>query len=191
MYSQKRNCAASVPFPTFMVLWTIYTFPESSTYLAAAKETYRSWNYINLSQIQYISVELGRRHYNSVLEITRLHSFISRNTSIGTWHLYLIINGPSFAVHPLVHLLIGYMDGTNLCAQSTNALAKAERIWKLTGPRSPSFRVPRNLSKHMDRQARTGDTVLVKSREVGAKHCLVRWGGGKDDRKENTLARLG
>jgi hypothetical protein len=43
-------------------------------------------------------------HYNSVLEITRLHSFISGNTWMGTRHLYWILTGPSFAVHPRFHL---------------------------------------------------------------------------------------
>jgi hypothetical protein len=38
-----------------------------------------------------------------------------------------------------------------------------ERI-NIRGPRSSSFLVPRNLSNHMDRQAHTGDTVIVKSR---------------------------
>ncbi len=47
----------------------------------------------------------------------------------------------------------------------------------------------------MDKQARTGDTVSVKSRQktdIGAKHCRGGWGGrrGKDDRKQNTLAPL-
>jgi hypothetical protein len=32
--------------------------------------------------------------------------------------------------------------------------------------RSSSFWLPRNLSNRMDRQARTGDTVLFKSREM-------------------------
>jgi hypothetical protein len=53
------------------------------------------------------------------------------------------------------------------------------------------FGLPRKLSNHMGRQARTGDTVSVKSREmisIGAKHCHGGWEeGGKDDRKQNTL----
>ncbi len=47
-----------------------------------------------------------------------------------------------------------------------------------------------NLSYHMDRQARTGDTLLVKSREMTDRTQTLRWwlGGrmGKDDRKQNT-----
>ncbi len=31
---------------------------------------------------------------------------------------------------------------------------------------------------HMDMQAFTGDKVLIKSRQVGAKHCLGGWGKG-------------
>ncbi len=44
------------------------------------------------------------------------------------------------------------------------------------GPRSSSFWLPRNLSHHMDRQAHTGDTVLVERErwQVGAKHCQRR-----------------
>ncbi len=86
--------------------------------------------------------------------------------------------------------------------------------WKLRGPRSSSFWVPGNLSNHMDRQARTSDTVLVRVErwQEGAKHCSGGWGGvgvsksremtgrsqtlqwwlggsrGKDHRKQNTLA---
>jgi hypothetical protein len=53
--------------------------------------------YLNRSQIH----ECGNwetEHYNSVLEITRLRSFISDNTEIGTRHLYGILIGPSFSV---------------------------------------------------------------------------------------------
>jgi hypothetical protein len=43
----------------------------------------------------------------------------------------------------------------------------------------------------MDRQARTGDTVLVKSREMTGKGLTLPWvaGGeeGKDDRIQNTF----
>jgi hypothetical protein len=38
-----------------------------------------------------------------------------------------------------------------------------------------SFLVPRNLSHHMDRQARTGDTVLVKSREITGRSQTLTW----------------
>jgi hypothetical protein len=43
----------------------------------------------------------------------------------------------------------------------------------------------------MDRLARTGDTVLVKSREIGSEHFRGGWGEkGKYDRKQNTLTPL-
>ncbi len=52
--------------------------------------------------------------------------------------------------------------------------------WILRGSRSSSFWVPRNLSHHMIRQAqaatRTGDTVLVKSRDMtGRAQTLSCW----------------
>ncbi len=51
----------------------------------------------------------------------------------------------------------------------------------LRGPRSSSFWVPRNLFHHMDKQARTGDTVLVTtSREMtGRTQTLPWWLGGE------------
>ncbi len=48
----------------------------------------------------------------------------------------------------------------------------------------------------MARQARTGDTVLVKSREMGGRSRILPWwlvgggGGGHDDRNHNKLAPL-
>ncbi len=45
-------------------------------------------------------------------------------------------------------------------------------------PRSSSFFIPRNLSNHMDGRACTGDTVLVRSREMtGRGQTLPRWLG--------------
>ncbi len=55
----------------------------------------RSWKYINLSQI-YECRNWETEH--TVMEITRLHSFLSVNTIMGTRHLYWILTGPSFAV---------------------------------------------------------------------------------------------
>jgi hypothetical protein len=59
--------------------------------------------------------------------------------------------------------------------------------------RSSSFWVPRNLSHHMIRQARTCNTV--ESREfIGRAQTLPWWLGrgrrGIDDRKQNTVAPL-
>jgi hypothetical protein len=45
----------------------------------------------------------------------------------------------------------------------------------------------------MDRQARTGDTLLVKSREMRDEPntaMVAGGGGGKDDRRKNTLTLL-
>jgi hypothetical protein len=54
--------------------------------------------YIYLSDIQYESRNWETEHYNSALEIRRLHRFISGNKKMGTRHLYWILTGPSFAV---------------------------------------------------------------------------------------------
>jgi len=47
--------------------------------------------------------------------------------------------------------------------------------WILRGPRSSSFWVPRNLSQKMVRQARIGDTALVKSREMTGRTQTLPW----------------
>jgi len=52
---------------------------------------------------------------------------------------------------------------------------------------SSSFWLPRKVSYHMDRQARTGDSVLVKSREMtGRSQSLPGWlGKGEVKTTEN------
>ncbi len=78
MYSQKRNCTPSLS-PSSSVCERFIYSQDRSTYLAAAKQTDRSWKYINLSQI-YECRNWETEHYNYFLEIMRLHSFISGNT---------------------------------------------------------------------------------------------------------------
>ncbi len=78
------HCTASFPIPAFMFLWAIYIFPGSVCLFAATKHECGNWE---------------TEQCNSVLEITRLRSFISGNTEIGIRHLYWILTGPSFEVH--------------------------------------------------------------------------------------------
>jgi hypothetical protein len=61
-----------------------------------------------------------------------------------------------------------------------------QRVWDTNRPTFVFFLAPRNLSNHMDRQAR-GVTVLVKSREMTCRSQTLRRllgrRSGKDDRK--------
>ncbi len=57
---------------------------------------------------------------------------------------------------------------------------KPREDWILRGPRLSSFWLSQNLYNHVDRQARTGDIVLVKSREMTGRSQTLPWrlGGG-------------
>ncbi len=78
MCSQKWNCGLVHLCYSCICEWFIYS-QNQSAYLAIAKFADRSWEYINHLQI-YECGNWETKHYNYVLEITRLHSFISENT---------------------------------------------------------------------------------------------------------------
>ncbi len=88
-YSQKRNCAASVPLPAVhsCVCEPFIYSQDLSTYVAAAKQADRSRKYINLSQIHECR-NWETDHYNSVLERTTqaaqfyFWEYINRNQTL-------------------------------------------------------------------------------------------------------------
>jgi hypothetical protein len=98
MCSQKKELRVLSPNSYIHVSVSDLYIPKIGPHiLTAAKQTDRSWKYMNLSQI-YECRNWETKHYNYVLEIRRLHSLISGNTKKGTRHLYWTLPGPSFAV---------------------------------------------------------------------------------------------
>ncbi len=98
------NCVASFTISTFMYLWAICIFPRSvlGRPIVGIYKSHECGNW-------------ETEHYNSVLEITRPHRFISWNTSIGTRYLYWILTGPSLA-----------------CGVTNNAWASNAAFWSYT-----------------------------------------------------------
>jgi hypothetical protein len=84
-------------------------FQDRSTYWLQQNIWDRSWKNINLSQI-YECSNRETEHYNSVLEIKRLHSFISGNTEMGT-RIYI-------GFSPALHLNCGSGGCARFCMRS-------------------------------------------------------------------------
>ncbi len=56
---RKKNCAAIVPVPTYMFLWTIYVFPWSiCLFCCRTLGMDRTWEYIGRSH-RHMNVEIG------------------------------------------------------------------------------------------------------------------------------------
>ncbi len=61
------------------------------------------------------------------------------------------------------------------CSKIPALKSKVREDCILRGPRLSFFKLPRNLSHKMIRQARIGDTVLVKSREMPSRTQTLPW----------------
>ncbi len=97
VFWEMKRCGLIPNSYSHVHLWAIYIFPGSVCLFCCSEIGRPSWKDINRSQIhEYGNWET--EHYNSVLEKTRPHSFISGNTSIRTVHLYKILIHASFAV---------------------------------------------------------------------------------------------
>ncbi len=72
MYSQKWNCTASFPSPTFMYLWAISLLFPGSICLLVCRKMDRQILGIYKSLTDTWMWKLGDRHYNSVLAVSFL-----------------------------------------------------------------------------------------------------------------------
>ncbi len=83
-YSQKRNCAATVPIPKFMFLWAIYIFPWSvCLFYCLTIGMDRTWEYID------------RSHRHMLVDRGRAIPFLGKHKSKFLCSVVEILTGPS------------------------------------------------------------------------------------------------
>ncbi len=127
MCSSSGNCAASVPIFTFMCQWwwSIYSQDRSTNSKIA-----------NLSQI-YECRNWDIEHYNSVLEIRRLHSFISSNTNklLVYWKfiqyrsmVYELLNGKNPPTSPEICASVGKEIWENMYLENPRIIRRPASV---------------------------------------------------------------
>ncbi len=116
-------------------------------------------------------------------------SFITRGFLTISDSCYIIrIISPTYVLEETLYGNI-HTPSRNVCVEKLRSSigvscphSPLKEDWMLRGPRSSSFWVPRNLSRHMTRQARSDDTsVCFKSREMTGRTQTLPWwlGGGE------------